>query len=79
MTYCFTLTPRLLFVATASLIALLALLFFLGIEIGRQLAAPEAGALAGTVAHEAGNGLAAALPPPPALPASPLAAAPAAH
>jgi len=77
MTYNFTLTPRLMFVAAASLVALLLLLFFTGIEIGRQLATPDA----------APGLIATALPasppslpsPPPALPADPVPAAAPAH
>lgn len=39
--YRFTLTPRLAIVAAACLIGLMLLLFLLGVEIGRQMAAPS--------------------------------------
>lgn len=38
--YRFTLTPRLAVIAAACLLGLMLLLFLLGVEIGRQMAAP---------------------------------------
>lgn len=42
MTLRFTLTPRLLTIGAMALLGLLALLFLLGVELGRQLAATAA-------------------------------------